>query len=109
MVRIKNLHDDAVKMLKTGNDVSYERNQSKNNLIIRGMFDRLISGKVDICVHQEEKRMITINRSSRSKGVQVTYFWIKDGEYIPQTHTICLDKSSLIREVVSGRYELLAF
>ena len=107
-VRISNMADAAVKMLKTGNDVSYERKDRKNDSVIREIYRRIITGVNDVCVHYRKKGMVVINRSPRTEGVQVTYFGMLNGEYVPNTHSTITDANTLTKEHLdSGWYELI--
>lgn len=81
-----NLSALAVAMLRGGDaeQAAYDEASAKHDKIYIDLFNQVITGKLDgFTVVQGDRFQIYHLSTKAPKTMQVSYFWIKDGEPIP--------------------------
>lgn len=87
-VRIKNLHDAAVRNLRSmGRYQKFEEYNDKNHAIMNRLFNDLCEGKISY-IHLKNDTMFRCYHRSTRDGVkvQLSCGFYKDGELIPTNH-----------------------
>ena len=81
-----NLSALAVAMLRGGDaeQAAYDEASARHDKIYTELFDKVINGQLDgFTVDQGDRFQIYHLSTKAPKTMQVSYFWIKDGEPIP--------------------------
>lgn len=111
MIRLKNLHDAAIKMFHTGNSTALDREDKKEKSIYLDLYRRLVSGKIDIVQPENMNGTIyTLTRSTRSAGIVKTCFLVKNGEFLALSHDdIDTPRKAEKMNLPSGVYNTITF
>lgn len=110
-LRIKCLHDAAIKSLKAAGDYkTYDRNHDKNNAIMSELFNRTQRGEIKGFYLISDKDFKAYHRSPKEPGkIQLSSGFYKDGELIPCYDTQLETAADLIRDgYTSGLYQIIA-
>ncbi len=109
--RIKDLHDAAVRNLKShGGYRRYDVLSDRNDLIIANLFNRTMAGAIKGFYLHSESVFHAYTRSTKEAGrIQYSYGFYRDGELIPCGDVQMETAKDLIREgYSSGIYEEIA-
>ena len=111
MVRLKCLHDAAIKMFHTGNSTALDRDDKRERSIYLDLYRRLVNGSIDVVTPVDMNGTIyTLTRSTRSAGIVKTCFLVKNGEFLALSHDdIDTPKKAEKMNLPSGVYNTIAF
>ena len=84
MIRISNMHDAAVKSLRTGNDVALRRKERRNDAIMRTLFSKTLNGTIKGFYLVDNEWFRALHRSPKEDGkIQYSLGYYRNGELIP--------------------------
>ncbi len=81
-----NLHELVLAMFRGGDaeQAAYDEASAKHDKIYIDLFEKVINGQLDgFTVDQGDRFQIYHLSTKQPETMQVSYFWIKDGEPIP--------------------------
>lgn len=108
MIRIKNLHDGAIRMLKTGYK-KYDRDSDRNRAIMNRLFTDTLTGKIRGFYLVDDKTFTAYHKSPKKPGyIQKSVGFYRDGELIPTYDLQFGDFKDMEREHwQSGLYKII--
>ena len=106
--RIKNLHDAAIRSLKT-NYPSYDRDSVRNDLIIKRLFNDTLTGTIKGFYLVSDSTFKAYHRSTKEAGkIQLSSGFYRDGELIPCSDAQLATAADLIKYgYASGIYQTI--
>ena len=112
MIRIKNLHDAARRMLKSKNYnyPDYERDDARNDSKMKRLFSDTLTGKIKGFYLVSDETFKAYHKSPKKAGfIQLSYGFYRNGELIPCGDIQIETFKDLTREgYTSGYYEIIA-
>ncbi len=99
-VRFKNLHDASVRNIRSlGKFPDYEKYSERNDLIMKRMYEDIVSGKLNYIGYRSDTHFECLHRSTRDGHVlQLSVGFYRNGKLYPDYHVNIDSFSDLLRE-----------
>ncbi len=110
-IRIKDLHNAAVRCIRSGGKyLRYEKFQKKSELIMSGLFNRTMKGEIKGFYLADPERFRAYHRSTKETGaLQYSFGHYRNNELVPCGDVQMRCPDDLIREgFSSGIYRIIA-